>query len=108
MNIKATQFPAYNKSIGKATQSPVSTQEKTSASFETEVKNGKSDKVMISQNATNQSSIARISKPIANEVNSVDNSDKIKTLKEQIANGTYHVSTEELTDKLLSRWSADA
>lgn len=108
MNIKNSLFPTYKKNIGKIENSNVSSYEKTNSSFETEVKSSNSDKVMISPNATNQSTISRFGKPISNEINNQDNSAKISKLKEEVANGTYHVSTDELVDKLMSRWSAEA
>lgn len=109
MNIKSTLFPTYKKNITKVESNNinVSNYEKANSSFDNEVKNANSDKVMISSNATNQSIISRFGKPISNEINNTDNSEKISRLKEEIANGTYHVSTDELVDKLLSRWSAD-
>ncbi len=108
MNIKTSLFPAYKKNITKMENKNVNNFEKTNAPFETEVKNANSDKVMISPNATNHKAISVFSKPISNEINNSDNSDKISRLKEEISNGTYHVSTDELVDKLMSRWSADA
>lgn len=63
----------------------------------------KHDTVMISPEAASFREVEQSTKAVANEVNESVSPEKIQSLKEQIAAGTYGVSSGDVADAILGR-----
>lgn len=66
---------------------------------------GKSDKVTISQEASNRAEASRVASAMSPEVDGAVTAEKLAALQASVADGTYHVAAEDLADAILARIS---
>lgn len=65
-----------------------------------------SDKLELSSEASQQYEVYRITKSVMSQMDEEGSAQRVEELRAGIKNGTYHVPTEALADKLLSRLEA--
>ncbi len=63
----------------------------------------KSDIIKISAEGTFQAELDKEVKAISEEINDISSEEKINSIKEQIDNGTYFVSSENIADAILGK-----
>lgn len=63
----------------------------------------KSDIITISAEGTFQAEIDKEIKAISEEISNISSEEKVNSIKEQIANGTYFVSSENVADAILNK-----
>lgn len=64
----------------------------------------KSDVITISEEGAFQAELNNEIKAIAQEINDNEDNAKINELREQIKNGSYQISTDDLVDSILNRF----
>lgn len=65
----------------------------------------KSDKVLLSSEATQQYELYKMSKNVMKEIEAVDIDKKLEDIKTRIENNTYDLSPDKIAAAVLSRWS---
>lgn len=72
-----------------------------------EVKAENADKVSISPDAAEKYEVYRLTQGVMKELGEIDNTQKIASLQESIKNNTYQIPTEQLAEKMVSRFVAE-
>lgn len=62
------------------------------------------DVVSISNSANGKSAISKASSSIRADINALSSTDRVSALREQIKNGSYSVSTEDIAGAILERF----
>lgn len=100
---------AYSKAssnIGKAGAKFNIPDAKPSAPTRVEAKtDGKSDKVLLSSEATQQYELYKMTKSVMREIENVDINMQVDEVKTQIENNTYDISPDKIAAAVLSRWA---
>lgn len=63
----------------------------------------KSDIITISAEGTFQAELDKEIKTISEEINEISSEDRINLIKEQVSNGTYFVTSEDVADAILEK-----
>lgn len=64
---------------------------------------GKSDKVVISQEAAARAEASRLASAMGAEVDGAVSPERLEALRASVADGSYHVDAESLADAILAR-----
>lgn len=62
------------------------------------------DTITISSQGAFQAEVEALSKPIVESIEGPTDPDKLARIAEQYKNGSYYVSTEELTNTIMEKW----
>ncbi|NLK70433.1 MAG: flagellar biosynthesis anti-sigma factor FlgM [Clostridiales bacterium] len=103
MDMKIRPANGFNK-INSVSSSKIKSSDVSTQSSVTAMKaDKKSDIITISAEGTFQAELDREIKDISEEINEISSDEKINAIKEQITNGTYFVSSEDVADAILDK-----
>ena len=100
MNIRFNAFKNYNTQVSSVNN----VDSKASGTKSKNVSAGKTDTVSISATASDFSS-AKVITDISSNVNGLSNNERVSSIKEQVKNGTYNVSSQAVADSILDRFA---
>ncbi|MCI8649703.1 MAG: hypothetical protein HFG20_06270 [Anaerotruncus sp.] len=67
-------------------------------------RSGHTDKISISSEGARQLEIDRLTKAVMDEIQTPTPAEKLEQLSASVRDGSYQVSTEQLTGAIMSRW----
>lgn len=93
--------------LNKAYRTGVTTKDKKSSSATILPEGMNTDKVSMSSSALSANFASKVSKNVAEEIESSYSTTSLEALKSAIQNGTYNISEEKLADAILGKtWEA--